>query len=272
MKDDQKNFWFKNRINLASPQLEASREMTKPMEIPIEIKNILEQFNKTPQKFERSDVGGCVRDVLLKKKPKDWDITTNATPQEIQKLFPNSFYANYFGTVSVITNSDDETLQVVEITPFRLEGKYSDKRHPDEIKFATILEDDLARRDFTINAMAIQVKDGKLKIIDLFNGQKDLKNKLIRAVGDPEERFNEDALRLMRAVRFAAELDFQIEEKTKKAIEKLHSNLECISKERVRDELIKMFHCENAARGIEMLHELKLMPYVIPELEEGFRI
>ncbi len=272
MKDDQKNFWLKNRINLASPQLEASREMTKPMEIPIEIKNILEQFNKAPQKFEAYLVGGCVRDVLLKKKPKDWDITTNATPQEIQKLFPNSFYANDFGTVSVITNSDDETLQVVEITPFRLEGKYSDKRHPDEIKFATIIEDDLARRDFTINAMAIQAKDGKLKIIDLFNGQKDLKNKLIRAVGNPEERFNEDALRLMRAVRFAAELDFQIEEKTKKAIEKLHSNLEYISKERVRDELIKMLHCENAARGIEMLHELKLMPYVIPELEEGVNV
>lgn len=118
MKDGQENFWFKNRINLASPRLEASREMKKPMEIPIEIKNILEQFNKAPQKFEAYLVGGCVRDVLLKKKPKDWDITTNATPQEIQKLFPNSFYENDFGTVSVITNSEDETLKIVEVTPF----------------------------------------------------------------------------------------------------------------------------------------------------------
>ncbi|MCX8015815.1 MAG: CCA tRNA nucleotidyltransferase [Patescibacteria group bacterium] len=241
------------------------------MKIPQEILAIIKKFEESPQKFEVYLVGGCVRDLLLSREPKDWDLTTNATPSEIQKLFPKSFYENQFGTVSVITDSEKESLKIVEITPFRLEGKYSDKRHPDEIKFAKTLKEDLARRDFTINAMALQVNTStlKTKLIDYFGGEKDLKDKIIRAVGDPEKRFNEDALRLMRAVRCAVELDFEIEEKTQRAIVELANNLAYISRERIRDELIKILMCENAAKGIQLLYELKLLPYVIKELEEG---
>lgn len=239
------------------------------MKIPAVIKKIIETFEKSHQNFEVYLVGGCVRDLLLNREPKDWDLTTNAAPEEIQKLFPNSFYENQFGTVSVITDSEKESLKIVEITPFRLEGKYSDKRHPDEIKFAKTLKEDLARRDFTINAMALKLSGKKIEIIDYFDGQKDLKAKIIRAVGEPEKRFNEDALRLMRAVRCAVELDFEIEEKTQRAIMKLANNLACISRERIRDELIKILMCENAAKGIQLLYELKLLPYVIKELEEG---
>jgi poly(A) polymerase/tRNA nucleotidyltransferase (CCA-adding enzyme) len=238
------------------------------MKIPKEIKEIIKKFEDSPKKYEVYLVGGCVRDLLMNREPKDWDLTTNATPEEIQKLFPKSFYENQFGTVSVITDSEKESLKVIEVTPFRLEGKYTDKRHPDEIKFAKTLKEDLARRDFTVNAMALKVDD-KLEVIDYFGGQKDLKDKLIRAVGDPYKRFDEDALRLMRAVRFAVELDFQIEEETKKAIVALASNLKHISQERIRDELIKILMCEKAAKGIELLHQLKLLPYVIKELEEG---
>lgn len=242
------------------------------MKIPKEIKEIIKKFEDSPKKYEVYLVGGCVRDLLMNREPKDWDLTTNATPEEIQKLFPKSFYENQFGTVSVITNSEKESLKIVEITPFRLEGKYTDKRHPDEIKFAKTLKEDLARRDFTINAMALKIENKKTEVIDYFDGQKDLKNKIIRAVGDPEKRFNEDALRLMRAVRCATELDFEIEEETKKAILKLASNLALISKERIRDELIKILMTENAAKGIEMLYQLRLLPYVIPELEEGIGV
>lgn len=245
------------------------------MKIPLEIENIIQRFKDSSKNYEVYLVGGCVRDLLLNRQPKDWDFTTNVSPQEIQKIFPNSFYENQFGTVSIVTNSLDESLKIIEITPFRLEGEYSDKRHPDEIKIASSLIDDLSRRDFTINAIALEIKgikkDGEIdyKIIDPFDGQKDLKNKLIKAVGDPQKRFNEDALRLMRAVRLAVQLNFEIEEETKKAIIKLADNLKFVSQERIRDELIKIIIGENAAWGIEMLHNLKLLPYIIKELEEG---
>src|SRR4030042_3676031 len=146
--------------------------MVKIMKIPKEINSIMEKLKS--HKFEAYVVGGCVRDLLLGQKPKDWDITTNAKPEEIQKLFKKSFYENKFGTVTVITDSKDETLKTIEITPFRLEGKYSDKRHPDEIKFSKTIEEDLARRDFTVNAFALNGK-----IIDPFDGQKDIKDKII---------------------------------------------------------------------------------------------
>ncbi len=249
------------------------------MKIPQEIKNVLYKINSIPdKKYEAYLVGGCVRDLLLNRLPKDWDITINATPQEIQKIFSNSFYENQFGTVSIITNSLDESLKIIEITPFRLEGKYSDKRHPDEIQIAFSIEEDLSRRDFTINAMALKIKKVKndntidYEIIDPFNGQNDLENKLIRAVGDPFKRFNEDALRLMRAVRLAVQLNFEIESETKKAIIQLADNLKYVSLERIRDELIKIIMTENAALGIEMLHDLKLLPYVIKELEDGVNV
>ncbi|MCG2696137.1 MAG: HD domain-containing protein [Candidatus Portnoybacteria bacterium] len=241
------------------------------MIIPKEVNLILEKLEKTRpsgsrQGFEVYIVGGCVRDLLLGQKPKDWDITTNAKPEQIRKLFPKNFYENKFGTVSVITNAKDETLKVVEITPFRLEGKYSDKRHPDEITFAKTLEEDLGRRDFTINALALN-KDKK--IVDYFDGQKDLKNKIIRTVGKADERFSEDALRMLRAVRFACTLGFSVEEKTFKAIQKNADWIQMISNERIRDELIKIFETEKAAHGIDLLRQANLLKYILLELEKG---
>ncbi|MFN7088873.1 MAG: CCA tRNA nucleotidyltransferase, partial [Candidatus Paceibacteria bacterium] len=205
------------------------------MTLPEEIQKILRKLEA--EGFEAFVVGGCVRDLLLGKKPKDWDITTNAKPEEIQRIFPDSFYENKFGTVGVKTDSEDDSLKVVEVTTYRIESKYTDKRHPDEIKFASRIDDDLKRRDFTINALAMD-KTGWL--IDLFGGQQDLKNKLIRAVGDPRERFDEDALRLMRAIRFAVELNFDIEEKTLAAIKEKAGLIEVIARERIRDELLKV--------------------------------
>ncbi|MCL5733781.1 MAG: HD domain-containing protein [Patescibacteria group bacterium] len=242
--------------------------------------------------FKAYLVGGCVRDLLFSAEgdsptePKDWDIATSAKPEEIQRIFPDSVYENNFGTVGVKTRSESPKLKILEITTFRLEGKYTDKRHPDEIKFAETIEEDLARRDFTINAMALQKTGSKndekdWKIIDPFDGQKDLKNKLIRAVGDPEARFNEDALRLMRAVRFAVQLNsnskktkesWQIEMETRRAIEENAKNLGMIAAERIRDELIKILICRKAKEGIDLLEELNLLQYVLPELRAGLGV
>ncbi len=237
------------------------------MLIPKEIKNIIAELEKAG--FEAYIVGGCVRDFLLEKEPNDWDVTTNAKPEEIQKVFPDSFYANEFLTVTVRTGSKKPVLEEIEITTYRFEAKYTDKRHPDEVKYAEKLEDDLSRRDFTINAMAM---DSKKKIVDLFNGQKDLKKKVIKTVGNPEERFNEDALRMLRAVRFATTLGFKIEEKTAEAIKKNCIWLEAISQERIRDEFVKIIMCEKAAGGIELLRELGLLKYIVPELLDNYGV
>jgi len=235
------------------------------MTIPSEVKNIMKKLEKA--KFQAYVVGGCVRDLLRKVKPQDWDITTNAKPEEIQKIFPKSFYANKFGTVTVLTKSKDKTLAEIEITTYRIDEKYTDKRHPDKIRFAKTIEEDLARRDFTINAMALDKE-----IVDPFNGQKDLKNKTIRAVGKANDRFNEDALRMLRAVRFATTLNFSIEEKTLKAIQKNAPWIQAISKERIRDELIKIFKSEKAAEGVDLLRKANLLKYIIPELQKGVGI
>jgi len=238
------------------------------MIIPQEIKNILEELELAG--FEAYVVGGCVRDLLLGKKPKDWDITTDALPEDIQKIFPESFYENTFGTVGVKTNSKDVSLAVVEITTFRVDEKYLDKRHPEKVRFTKNLKEDLARRDFTINALALKVFSEKsFEIIDLFEGQKDLKNRLIRAVGEPEKRFNEDALRLLRAVRFSVELSFTIEEKTAQAIKKNSVWLQAIAKERIKDELVKIIMSDNPHEGFLLLYDLGLLDYLIPELIKG---
>ena len=244
------------------------------MTIPKEVKSILEKLEENG--FEGFIVGGCVRDLMMNQKPKDWDITTNATPEEIQKIFPDSFYENEFGTVGVKVRNKESPpnaevlkvpeIEVVEVTTYRTESTYTDKRHPDQIKFAQKLEDDLKRRDFTINALAMD-KNGQLK--DFFGGQDDLKKKIIRAVGNPEERFTEDALRMMRAVRLAAQLGFEIESATLEAIKKNTSLLEVISAERIRDELIKIINSERADQGIELLRQADLLSHVIPELLEG---
>ena len=251
------------------------------MIIPKEVKSILEKLEKAG--YEAYIVGGCVRDFLSEVEPADWDITTNAKPEEIQKVFPDSFYENNFLTVTAKTNSKKSNLQEVEITTYRLEAKYSDKRHPGELKYAKTLEEDLARRDFTINAIAIESQKSKFKIIDIFNGQEDLKNKTIRAVGNAEERFNEDALRMLRAVRFVATLNFEIEKKTAEAIKKNSHWLKAISEERIREEFLKIIMSDPAkspnsdrgagpAGGVELLRELGLLKYIIPELEEGLGV
>jgi len=236
--------------------------------IPREILEIDEKLKGAG--FESYLVGGCVRDLILGRKPSDWDFTTDAKPEEIQKIFSESFYDNKFGTVGVLIKSDDPTLEKVEITPYRSEGKYSDKRHPDEIRFTDKLEEDLKRRDFTINALALRITNqDKLQIIDLFNGQKDLEKKIIRAVGEANERFQEDALRLIRAVRLATELNFKIEEKTEEAIRRNAQLIEFIAKERIRDELIKILKSKNPSQGIESLEKLGLLHFIIPELRKG---
>jgi len=246
--------------------------------VPKEIIDIAETLKKA--KFQAFLVGGCVRDILLDKTPKDWDIATNAKPEQIQKLFPDSVYENQFGTVAVKTRNENPTLKIVEITTFRLEGKYSDKRHPDEIKFAKTIEEDLGRRDFTINAMAFEIKFGdvgrpsdvrrpNIEITDPFSGQTDLKNKIIRAVGEPEKRFSEDALRMLRAVRFAVELNFEIEKKTEEAIKKHSHLLEIIAKERIRDEFVKIIMADEASQGVILLEKFDLLKYIIPELRQG---
>lgn len=238
--------------------------------IPKPIKEILKKLES--EKFEAFIVGGCVRDLLLDRQPKDWDVTTNARPEEMLKIFPDSFYENEFGTVGVKIKEDEKTVDVVEVTTYRIESKYTDKRRPDEIRFAKNLEEDLSRRDFTINALAIKLKKTSYEIIDLFGGQKDLKNKKIRTVGNPDERFNEDALRMMRAIRFYSELGFDIEEKTFEDIKKNAKNLSYISQERIRDELNRIILSDRPAEGIDMLHETGLLNFTIPELEKGFGV
>jgi len=237
--------------------------------IPEEIINIIKKLQSA--NFEAYLVGGCVRDILMNREPKDWDITTNAKPEEIQKLFPNNIYENKFGTVAVKTDSDDEQLKIIEITTFRLEGKYTDKRHPDEVKFAKTIEEDLSRRDFTINAIALKPNTQNLKpeLVDPYNGQEDIKNKLIRSVGEPEKRFNEDALRLMRAIRFSVQLGWEIEKKTFAALKKEAGFIEMIAKERIRDEFIKIIMSSLAKKGIELLEETGLLKFIVPELRQG---
>ncbi|MCK4805834.1 MAG: HD domain-containing protein, partial [Candidatus Pacebacteria bacterium] len=262
------------------------------MQIPLEVLEIIKKLNRSD--FEAYIVGGCVRDLVLseieelKRNPKDWDITTNANPEQIQKLFSDSVYENEFGTVAVKTGSENPNLKIIEVTTFRKEGKYSDKRHPDKIEFAKTINEDLSRRDFTVNAMALRLETQNLKlktqeksyklqvasykIIDPFNGKKDLQKKLIRAVGNAKERFSEDGLRLMRAIRFACEINFQVEPKTLKAIKDNASFLAFISKERIRDELIKIINSPEAVKGIFLLQENNLLKQIIPELEKGIGV
>ena len=181
------------------------------MKLPNEVISVIGKLEK--KGFEAYIVGGCVRDFLRKVEPQDWDVATNAKPNEIQKIFPKSFYKNKFFTVTVQTGSDNTALKEVEITTYRLETKYTDKRHPAEVKFAKTIKEDLGRRDFTVNAIAM---NQKAKIVDPFGGQEDLVEKIIKAVGNPESRFSEDALRMMRAVRFSVSLgdSWKIEKKT----------------------------------------------------------
>src|SRR3989338_187544 len=240
------------------------------MTLPKEVKQIIENLEKAG--YQGYAVGGCVRDLLLGKEPKDWDVTTDASPEQIQKVFPDNFYENKFGTVTAKTGSKDASLKEVEITPYRVESEYKDKRHPEEVRFVKKLDEDLSRRDFTVNALALSEVEGTAKVIDLFGGQDDLKNKIIRTVGSPNERFGEDALRMLRAIRFATQLGFKIEDKTLEAIRENSEWLAAVSKERIREEFVKIILSDNAYEGVLLLEESGLLKHVVPELREGIDV
>ncbi|MFH1188718.1 MAG: CCA tRNA nucleotidyltransferase [bacterium] len=237
--------------------------------IPEEIIEIVVALKKSG--YEAYIVGGSVRDMLLQKHPKDWDIATNALPEEIQRLFPDSVYENTFGTVGVKTRSNDPTLKVVEVTTFRTESEYSDSRHPDAVIFTQKIEEDLSRRDFTVNAMALAPDNS---IIDPYGGQKDLGREIIRAVGDPTKRFQEDALRLIRAIRFASELGFSLEAQTLQSLKENADLLKNITEERIRDEFKKIIMSDGDGPmiGIIRLEQTKLLQYIIPELRIGIGV
>lgn len=183
--------------------------------------------------FEAYAVGGCIRDSLLGRTPNDWDITTSAKPMEVKALFSHTIDTGIqHGTVTILLDREG-----FEVTTYRIDGEYEDGRHPKEVSFTGSLEEDLKRRDFTINALAYNETAG---LIDIFEGQKDLKDGIIRCVGNAEERFTEDALRMLRAIRFSAQLGYRIEENTLAAIHKLAGNLEKISAERIQTELLKL--------------------------------
>jgi tRNA nucleotidyltransferase (CCA-adding enzyme) len=244
--------------------------------IPSSILEISEKFHTAGHKIYL--VGGCVRDILQNKTPKDWDLTTNATPEEMLKLFTNAFYDNSFGTVGIPLeiSSENEHKGVVEVTTFRTEHGYDDRRHPTEVKWGETIEEDLSRRDFTMNAIAIELENAKEldynKNIDPFNGKEDIDLKIIRTVGDPNLRFTEDALRMMRAVRFGAQLGFSIEEKTFNAISQNAQLLAEISQERIRDELVKILASDYPYEGIIVLKNTGLLHQILPELLEGVGI
>ncbi len=239
-------------------------KFTIPPEV-IEVSNTL-----TKNGFEAYLVGGAVRDLVMGKPATDWDFTTNALPDEILALFgERAFYNNTFGTVGVTPTN--ESFEPHEITTFRHESSYTDYRRPDSIEWGKTLEGDLTRRDFTINAMAINLETDQ-ELIDPFDGQKDIKNKIIRTVGDPFERFGEDALRLMRAVRIAGQLGFTIEATTHQAMVEQATLINRIAKERVREELMKILSSADPYHGILLLKETQLLSQILPELEKCFGV
>ncbi len=234
--------------------------------LPEEVYSVVSKFLKAGYKIYL--VGGVVRDILLKREHKDWDLTTDAIPEQILELFPEGFYNNQFGTVGINTGAG-----VLEVTTMRKEGVYKDSRHPSEVSWTKDINEDLARRDFTINAMALEIaEEKKPNLIDPFEGKKDLDSKLVKAVGDPGKRFQEDALRLIRAVRFSAQLDFKIEEKTFESIEKNAELIKNISWERIRDELFKILESDNYYEGIILLKDSGLLQYILPEVTKCFGI
>lgn len=214
--------------------------------------------------FEAYAVGGCVRDSLLGKTPNDWDITTSAKPEDMKSVFINFHCIDTgikHGTVTVVIDGEP-----LEITTFRLDGEYEDNRHPKSVTFTSNLGADLGRRDFTVNAMAYSKKTGT---VDLFGGQNDLKNKIIRCVGDPDRRFNEDALRILRALRFASALDFEIEEKTAQSLLKNRALLGNISEERIAKELLKLV-CGKGAKRI-LTDFAPVLFEILPELQPMYK-
>jgi len=234
------------------------------LRIPKEVSCVTNTLEKAG--FEAYLVGGCVRDLLMSREPKDWDITTSAKPDQIIGLFEKTVYENDFGTVMVIQEDvSRETLRQIEVTPYRIEAKYSDFRHPDEVKFSDKLEDDLKRRDFTVSAMAY--RNGHLT--DIFGGLKDIKDKVLKTVEKPDDRFKEDALRMLRAIRIALQLGFSVSYESSESILKNANLIKKISAERIRDEFSKIIMSPDPSAGIMMLQKFGLLKNIIPELEEG---
>lgn len=258
--------------------------MERAIRIPVPVVKIYNLCREAG--YEVFLVGGAVRDALMGLTSYDWDFATNATPEQVQALFPDSYYKNEFGMVGVPYEFEGEK-RVVEITTYRTDEVYEDFRRPDpaQLKWGKSIDDDLSRRDYTINAIAVGFQSGGEKgellekfivleaadyeIVDPFGGAEDINKKVIRAVGDPLARFDEDALRMMRAVRFFAQLDFNLDTFTLSAIREKKRNLTRISAERVRDELWKILKSERAYEGVEMLDEVELLPYILPELVAG---
>lgn len=229
-------------------------------QLPDKVKQLMKRFYQAG--WEIWLVGGGVRNLLMHQPIANPDFTTNAKPEEIQKLLPESFYDNKFGTVGL--KVDEE---IYEITTYRTEGGYSDRRRPDQVSWGKSLEEDLPRREFTISAMAVGRQEGEWRLVDLFGGRQDLKDKVVRAVGNPTERFEEDALRLIRAVRIATQLDFKIGTQTLQAIKQLASSITAVSWERIRDELMKILASKQPAEGIKLLDETRLLTCILPEME-----
>ena len=236
--------------------------MNKKVVIPKKVKDMMAVFEKNGG--EIYIVGGAVRDLLLGRRVKDWDFTTNFTPERMKKMFvKNSFYNNRFGTLSIVGDNNE----IFEVTTYRKEVGYSDKRHPDKVIWGEKLEDDLIRRDFTINALAMD--SGGEKVVDRCKGREDLKKKLIRAVGSADKRFEEDALRMMRAIRIAVDLGFTIEKKTFAAIIKNAKLIREVAGERICQELFLILQSPTPADGIKLLYDSGILAEIIPELLTG---
>ena len=243
--------------------------------VPPPVLSIYKKLKKAG--FQAYFVGGCVRDFLMGKPIDDWDFATDATPEQIQNVFSRSFYDNMFGTVGIPLPKvpEQEHEGVVEITTFRTEGKYRDLRRPEKVEWGNTIEEDLSRRDFTMNAIAAALEPTAnsqqltATYVDPFKGLLDIEKKLIRTVGIPNDRFNEDALRLLRAIRFATQLEFEIEKETWNAIQKNAQNIGKISGERIRDELLKILSADRAFEGIALLDKSGLLDQIIPELGKG---
>ena len=231
------------------------------IQLPKAVEEIIARLNE--HGYEASAVGGCVRDSLLGRQPEDWDITTSARPEQVKEIFYRTIDTGIaHGTVTVMIHKVG-----YEVTTYRIDGEYEDGRHPKEVQFTSNLIEDLKRRDFTINAMAYSSRDG---IVDAFGGIDDLKNGLIRCVGNPIDRFTEDALRILRAVRFSAQLGFEIEKETYQAISAIAPNLEHVSKERILAELGKLLLSGHPDR-IRLVYETGMAPFIAPEFAQVAR-
>lgn len=227
------------------------------IEMPEKVNRIIRIL--TEAGYEAYAVGGCIRDSLLSRKPDDWDITTSAMPAEVKKLFSRTIDTGILhGTVTVMMGKEG-----FEVTTYRIDGEYEDSRHPKDVVFTRNLYEDLRRRDFTVNAMAYNEQSG---LVDIFHGTEDLEHNVIRAVGDPMERFTEDALRIMRAVRFSAQLGYTIEQKTRDAAAALSENLRKISAERIQTELVKLM-VSGHPEFLEMAYDMGVTKVILPEFD-----